>query len=66
MPLPALASFIDLQPLGPTDRGNRAEMAVTITAAPAMERKRRQDLTRRALDHMAQAYGHVHGAAGLS
>ncbi|MFI5690062.1 hypothetical protein [Streptomyces sp. NPDC051636] len=62
---PTLASVIDFSPLGPTSRSPRTEMAVTITAEPAMKSTERQDLLRRALVHMAQAFGHVQAEVGL-
>ncbi|MER6038310.1 RNA-binding domain-containing protein [Streptomyces sp. NPDC001835] len=64
---PALPSVVDLlSSLGPSSRGPRHEMAVTITAEPSMRRAERQDLLRRALIHMAQAFGHVHAEVGLT
>ncbi|WGD45134.1 AlbA family DNA-binding domain-containing protein [Streptomyces cathayae] len=62
---PALASFVDFGRLGPGGRGSRQEMAVTITAEPSMRRAERQDVMRRAVVHMAQAFGYVHAEAGL-
>ncbi|MFI9616720.1 RNA-binding domain-containing protein [Streptomyces sp. NPDC052023] len=62
---PALSSFVDFSPLGPGGRGSRQEMAVTITAEPSMRRAKRQDVMRRAVVHMAQAFGYVHAEAGL-
>lgn len=62
---PGLGSLIDLSPLGPTGRGPRPEMAVTITAEPTMRHTERQDLLRRALAHMAQAFGHTQAEVGL-
>ncbi|MFI6808907.1 RNA-binding domain-containing protein [Streptomyces luteogriseus] len=62
---PTLSSFVDFSPLGPGGRSSRQEMAVTITAEPSMRRVERQDMVRRAVVHMAQAFGHVHAEAGL-
>ncbi|WP_030574737.1 hypothetical protein [Streptomyces aureocirculatus] len=45
--------------LGPNDNGPRPKLAVTITAAPAMDRAERQRLLREALVHMAHAFGYV-------
>lgn len=49
----------DLGPLGPNDNGPRPKLAVTITAAPAMDRAERQHLLPEALVHMAHAFGYV-------
>lgn len=57
--LPVLDTFIDLEPFGPGDGGGRPEMAVTITAAPAMGRTERRDLMRQALVRMAREFGYV-------
>jgi hypothetical protein len=62
---PALSSVVDFGPLGPGGRGSRQEMAVTITADPSMRRAERQDLMRRAVVHMAQAFGYIQAEAGL-
>ncbi|MER5376238.1 RNA-binding domain-containing protein [Streptomyces sp. NPDC002553] len=62
---PTLSSFVDFSPLGPGGRSSRQEMAVTITAEPSMRRAERQDLLRRAMVHIAQAFGHVHAETGL-
>ncbi|WP_331746951.1 hypothetical protein OG923_34540 (plasmid) [Streptomyces halstedii] len=63
--LPALDTLIDLAPLGTTDGRTRSHMAVTITAAPAMNRAERQRLLRRALAHMAREYGYVDAEVDL-
>ena len=60
-----LSVFINLQPLGPASRSDRSEMAVTVTAAPAMGRKQRYDVLRRALVYMARAFGHVEAGVEL-
>lgn len=57
--LPALDSLVDLAPLGSNDSGTRSQMAVTITAAPAMGHAERQSRLREALVHMARQYGYV-------
>ncbi|WP_331731301.1 RNA-binding domain-containing protein [Streptomyces sp. NBC_00073] len=57
--LPVLDTLVDLGPLGPNDNGPRPKLAVTITAAPAMDRAERQHLLREALVHMAHAFGYV-------
>ncbi|MFJ3363493.1 hypothetical protein [Streptomyces anthocyanicus] len=56
--LPVLDALVDLGPLGPNDNGPRPKLAVTITAAPAMDRAERQHLLREALVHMAHAFGY--------
>ncbi|MDX2591322.1 hypothetical protein PV343_03220 [Streptomyces sp. WI03-4A] len=63
---PALPSVVDFSALGPSSRGPRQEMAVTITAEPSLRRAERQDLMRRALVHMARAFGHLHAEVGLA
>ncbi|MFE9941943.1 hypothetical protein [Streptomyces hirsutus] len=63
--LPALDTFIDPAPLGANDGGPRSQMAVTITAAPAMDRAERKRLLQKALVHMAHAFGYVDAEAGL-
>jgi hypothetical protein len=57
--LPALDTLVDLAPLGPNDGDPRSQLAVTITAAPAMAHTERQHLLREALVHMAHAFGYV-------
>ncbi|MFD0369716.1 RNA-binding domain-containing protein [Streptomyces sp. NPDC127114] len=56
---PGLDTLVDLGPLGPNDGGPTSQLAIAITAAPAMERADRQRLLREALVHMADAYGYV-------
>ncbi|MEU0213920.1 RNA-binding domain-containing protein [Streptomyces sp. NPDC006265] len=63
--LPVLDTFLDLAPLGTNDSGPRSQMAVTITAAPAMVRAERQRLLREALAHMANAFGYVDAEVDL-
>jgi len=57
--LPTLDTFIDLEPFGPIDRGGRSTLAITVTAAPAMDRTERHDLLRQALVRMAREFGYV-------
>ncbi|KMS75887.1 MULTISPECIES: RNA-binding domain-containing protein [Streptomyces] len=63
--LPVLDTLVDLSPLGPNDNGPRPQMAVTVTAAPAMDRRERQHLLREALAHMANAFGYVDAEGDL-
>lgn len=56
--LPTLETLVDLAPLGPGD-GSRPMMAVTITGEPRVPSSERRDLARRALVHMARAFGYV-------
>ncbi|MEU1223081.1 AlbA family DNA-binding domain-containing protein [Streptomyces microflavus] len=63
--LPSLDRLIDLAPLGTNDEGTRSLLAVTITAAPAMERAERRSLLREALVHMAHEFGYVDAEADL-
>ncbi|MFJ9893471.1 RNA-binding domain-containing protein [Streptomyces sp. NPDC091280] len=63
--LPVLDTLIDLTPFGITDRGPRSQMAVTVTAAPAMGRSERTRLLREALVHMASAFGYVDAEVDL-
>ncbi|MFC8946356.1 hypothetical protein [Streptomyces rochei] len=62
---PALDTLVDLTPLGPNDGGSRSQLAVAITAAPAMDRAERQRLLREALVHMAHAFGYVDAKVDL-
>ncbi|MDX5563157.1 putative DNA binding domain-containing protein [Streptomyces sp. ID05-04B] len=62
---PALDTLVDLTPLGPNDGGSRSQLAVAITAAPAMDRAERQRLLREALVHMAHAFGYVDAEVDL-
>ncbi|MFH9821297.1 RNA-binding domain-containing protein [Streptomyces sp. NPDC017230] len=63
--LPVLDTLVDLGPLGPNDNGPRPKLAVTITAAPAMDRAKRLHLLREALVHMAHAFGYVDAEADV-
>lgn len=63
--LPFLDTLIDLAPLGTRDGGNTSLLAVTITAAPAMERAERRSLLRKGLVHMAHEFGYVDADADL-
>jgi len=58
-PSPGLDALIDMTPLGARDRENLPEMAIKITAPPAMERGQRKILLRRALAHTAQHFGYL-------
>ncbi len=63
--LSVLDTLVDLGPLGPNDNGPRPKLAVTITAAPTMDRAERQHLLREALVHTAQASGYVDAETDL-
>jgi hypothetical protein len=63
--LPKLDTLLDLAPLGPNDGGHRSQLAVTVTAAPAMDRAERKCLLREALVHMAHAFGYVDAEVDL-
>jgi hypothetical protein len=52
-----LDDYIDLTPLGWSDRGQIREMAVTVTAPLAPDATQRRDLTRQALTYMAEHHG---------
>jgi hypothetical protein len=56
-PLPVLDEYIDMSPLGRSDRGTLREMAVTITAPPRPGPPGRRSLTRTALVYMTQQSG---------
>jgi len=58
-PLPQLVldDYIDMRPLGQSDRGQLSEMAVTITAPPHLDPSVRRAQTREALVYMAQQFG---------
>ncbi|MEU2770644.1 MULTISPECIES: RNA-binding domain-containing protein [Streptomyces] len=62
---PVLDSLVDMTPLGPKDGGAGSQLAVAITAAPAMDRAERQRLLREALVHMAHAFGYVDAEVDL-
>ncbi|TKS96254.1 RNA-binding domain-containing protein [Streptomyces lasalocidi] len=57
--LPTLDTLVDLTSLGTNDGGTRSKMAVTVTAAPTMERAERQRLLREALAYMVDQFGYV-------
>lgn len=61
-----LGTLIDFSRLGSTDRGVLPEMAVTITTAPVLEHKERQQLLRRAFAYMAQSFGYVEADTELT
>ncbi|WP_328965587.1 RNA-binding domain-containing protein [Streptomyces virginiae] len=63
--LPVLDTLVDLAPLGTNDGDTRSRMAVTITTAPAMDRRERQSLLREALVHMARQFGYVDAETDL-
>jgi hypothetical protein len=52
-----LDDYIDLAPLGPTDRGQLREMAVTVTAPLVLAPTARRDLARQAFAYMARQFG---------
>jgi hypothetical protein len=52
-----LDEYIDMTPLGRSDRGQLPEMAVTITAPPRLDLSDRRSRTREALVYMAQQFG---------
>jgi hypothetical protein len=54
---PELSDYIDMSPLGQTDRGQIREMAVTITASPQLDPDERRTQIRRALTYMARQFG---------
>ena len=63
--LPTLDTLIELEPLGTADRGPRPQMAVTVTAQPAMERTERTQMLREALVYMAHELGYVDAEVDL-
>ncbi|MFI6415406.1 hypothetical protein [Streptomyces sp. NPDC050585] len=63
--LPVLDTLVDMSPLGGNDAGPGPQMAVTVTAAPAIDRRERQRLLRKALVHMANAFGYVDAEVSL-
>ena len=56
-PQPMLDEYIDMSPLGRSDRGQLREMAVTITAPPRPGPSGRRAQTSAALVYMAQQFG---------
>jgi hypothetical protein len=62
-PQPMLAEYIDMSPLGHSDRGQVPEMAVTIIAPPRLDPSDRRTRTREALVYMAQQFGFIEASA---
>lgn len=58
-PQPLLTDLIDFAVFGESDRGPVTEMAVTIRGSIGVDPDSRRSLTRRAVVHMAQAFGHL-------
>jgi hypothetical protein len=61
---PMLDDYIDLSPLGVTDRGQVPVMAVTITAPPVLSAPDRRAHTAEALAYMAQQFGFLNATPG--
>jgi hypothetical protein len=61
---PTLSDYIDLSPLGASDRGQVPEMAVTITAPPVLDGSDRRTYAAEALAYMAQQCGFLDATAG--
>jgi hypothetical protein len=59
-----LSDYIDLSPLGVSDRGQLREMAVTITAPPILGLPDRRAYTAEALAYMAQQFGFLDATPG--
>jgi hypothetical protein len=59
-----LDEYIDMVPLGRSDRGQVPEMAVTIIAPPRLDPSDRRTRTREALVYMAQQFGFIEASAG--
>ena len=64
-PAPMLDEYIDMSPLGRSDRGPLREMAVTITAPPRLAPPGRRAETSAALVYMAQQFGFLDATADL-
>jgi hypothetical protein len=64
-PQPILDEYVDINPLGRSDRAQIPEMAVTITAPPLLSQDERRALTRKALAHMAQQFGFIEATTVL-
>lgn len=60
---PMLGDYIDLSPLGVSDRGQVPVMAVTITAPPVLSESDRRAHTAEALAYMAQQFGFLDATA---
>ncbi|WP_328437718.1 tetratricopeptide repeat protein [Streptomyces sp. NBC_00444] len=58
-PHPVLKDLINLAPLGSTDRGDLARMAVTVTAPPRMNAADRHELLASTLEYMYQRFGYI-------
>lgn len=63
---PTLSDYIDLSPLGVSDRGQVPVMAVTITAPPVLDGSKRRAHAAEALAYMAQQFGFLAATAGSS
>jgi hypothetical protein len=62
---PELSDYIDLSPLGRSDRGQIREMAVTITADPQLGHDERRSQARKALTYMARQFGFLDAAEDM-
>jgi len=62
---PELSDYIDLSPLGHSDRGQIREMAVTITADPQLGLDERRSQARKALTYMARQFGFLDAAEDM-
>jgi hypothetical protein len=56
---PTLDTYIDLSPLGHSDRAPLASMSVTVTAPPRLDRSARRSLAQDAVLYMARQFGFV-------
>jgi hypothetical protein len=63
--MPFLDDYIDLGPLGTSDRGQLREIAVTVTAPLVLGVEVRRELTRQALAYMSDRYGFLDGVDWL-
>jgi hypothetical protein len=54
-----LDTYIDLSPLGHSDRAPLASMSVTVTAPPRLDRSARRSLAQDAVLYMARQFGFV-------
>jgi hypothetical protein len=62
---PELSDYIDLTPLGHSDRDQIREMAVTVTADPQLGPDERRSQARKALTYMARQFGFLDAAEDM-
>jgi hypothetical protein len=64
-PIPTLDDYVDLTPLGQSDRGQLREMSVTVTAPLQLDDAARRRLTSEAILYTARQFGFLDAPADL-